>query len=60
MAKVLFLLLVGFAAGYSYGFKDAQSHTQDVVTRTVERVGGASRERFKTDVDAQMERLEKR
>jgi hypothetical protein len=60
MAKTIFLLLVGFAAGYSYGFKDAKVHDEDVVTRTVERVGGATRERYKSDVDERMEQLERR
>ncbi len=60
MAKILLLLLIGFAAGYSYGFKDAKAHDEDVVTRTVERVGGATRDRYKSDVDQRMEQLEKR
>jgi len=60
MLKIVFILAVGFAAGYSFGWKDAQQNSEDVVTRIVERVGGSAREKYKTDVDAQMERLEKR
>lgn len=60
MFKIALLLLAGFAAGYSYGFKDAKEHDVDVVTRTVEKVGGSTRGKYKTDIDGQMERLEKR
>ena len=60
MLKTFFLLLLGFAAGYSFGFKDAKSHDEDVVTRTVERVGGSARGKYNQNVDAQMQRLENR
>jgi hypothetical protein len=60
MFKIVFILTVGFAAGYSFGFRDARSHDEDVVTRTIERVGGSARGKYNQDVDAQMERLEKR
>lgn len=59
MLKIVFILAVGFAAGYSYGFRDARTHDENVVTRTIERVGGSTRGKYNQDVDAQMERLEK-
>jgi hypothetical protein len=60
MLKIAFLLLVGFAAGYSFGFKDAKKHEDDVVTRTIERVGGSARGKYNQDLDAQFQRLEGR
>jgi len=59
MFKILVILLIGFAAGYSFGWKDAQVHAEDVVTRTIERVGGSHRGQYNTNVDATMERLER-
>lgn len=60
MLKIVFILTLGFAAGYSYGYKDARTHDEDVVTRTIERVGGSSRGKYNQDIDSQMDRLEKR
>jgi hypothetical protein len=60
MFKYIFTLCAGLAAGYTYGFKDAKEHRDTVVTRTIERIGGSSRDKYRTDVDATMDRLEKR
>ncbi|MCC6772593.1 MAG: hypothetical protein IT360_15460 [Gemmatimonadaceae bacterium] len=60
MFKLVFLLLLGFAAGYSYGFKDSKDHDEDVVTRTIERIGGSSRGKYNQDLDAQLQRVENR
>lgn len=60
MAKILFLLLIGFAAGYSYGFRDAKVNETDVVTRTVERVRAAAGGKYNQDVDSQLDRMERR
>lgn len=60
MFKLLFLLLLGFAAGYSYGFKDSKEHDEDVVTRTIERIGGSARGKYNQDLDAQLQRVENR
>jgi hypothetical protein len=54
--KLLFILLVGIAIGYRYGFSDAQTHTKNVVSRLVERTGGSNRHSYNNDVDARMER----
>lgn len=60
MFKIVLLLFVGFAAGYSYGFKDSKAHEEDVVTRTIEQIGGSARGKYNQDLDAQMQRLENR
>jgi len=60
MFKIVLLLLAGFAAGYSYGFKDAKQHDQTVVSRVIERVGGSAREKYDQDVDQRMQKLEGR
>ena len=60
MFKIVLLLLLGFAAGYTYGFQDSKEHDEDVLTRTVERVGGSARGKYNQDVDQQMQRLENR
>ncbi len=60
MFKIVLLLLVGFAAGYSYGFRDSKAHDEDVGTRTIEHIGGSARGKYNQDLDAQMQRLENR
>lgn len=60
MFKNLLLLCIGLAAGYSFGFRDAREHDQSIVTRTVERIGGDARKQYGNDIDASMDRLEKR
>ena len=59
MLKVLIIVVV-FAAGYAYGFRDARKHDKTVVARLVERVGGSSRENFKSDIDAKYDSLDAR
>lgn len=51
MFKYLFLLAIGVAIGYGYGWKDAQRHQKNVFERAVERVGGETRDRMGNDVD---------
>ncbi len=60
MRKGILIIAIGIGLGYWFGFKDAQTHREDVVTRIVHRVGGSNRENFRTgDVDSRMERLER-
>ena len=59
MFRYLLVLSIGLAAGYTYGFKDAKEHEEPIVTRTVERIGGA-RKGYGNDIDGQMDKLEKR
>ncbi len=60
MFKIVLVLGIGFAAGYTFGFDDAQEHDKPYLTRTVEKVEGWSRGKYNQDVDGSMERLEKR
>ncbi len=59
MKKALLLLLLGLAAGYFIGFKDAQAHKKDIVSRLVARTGGSNRSRFSNDVDASLEGVDR-
>jgi hypothetical protein len=60
MKKMLMFVIVGIVVGYFVGFSDAHEHRDTVVTRLVNRVGGSSRDHMPNDVDAQMDRLEKK
>lgn len=51
MFKLLLVLVFGIAVGYSYGFKDAKKHKDNVLVRTVERVGGKNRGAYNSDLD---------
>ena len=55
MLKYLFILVVGVAVGYGYGWKDAKKNKQNVVERVVSRVGGKNRGAYDTNLDAQVE-----
>ena len=59
MPMKLVLLLIGLAAGYSLGFKDAQVNKEDVVSRTVDRLRQRG-DKYSNDIDGQMDKLEKR
>ena len=60
MYKFLFALVIGLAAGYFVGFKDARKHQENVVARMVARVGGDTRERVKTDFEKTEREAERR
>lgn len=60
MLKFIFVLVIGIAIGYFYGFGDAKKNDENVVTRVVDRVGGSSRGKYSTDIDKKMETLETR
>ncbi|HEX6060323.1 MAG TPA: hypothetical protein VFZ11_15035 [Gemmatimonadaceae bacterium] len=60
MYKFLFALVIGLAAGYFVGFKDAQKNREHVVARMVARVGGDTRERVKTDFEKTEREAERR
>ena len=59
MMKFILALAVGVAAGYAYGFNDAQTHEKSIVSRMVERVGGSNREGFRNDIDGRLEKAVK-
>ena len=54
------LLGIGMAAGYFIGFKDAGVHEKNVVYRLVARVRGDMEGKVGNDIDAVMERVEKK
>jgi hypothetical protein len=60
MKKALLLIALGIAAGYWIGFNDAQEHSRNIVARLVARAGGGNRDRVRNDIDATMERVERR
>lgn len=57
--KYVFILAIGVAIGYGYGFKDARKHEEHVVKRLVNRVGGDNRGKYSTDIDKQMQSVER-
>lgn len=57
MIKTLLILVVGVAIGYSYGFKDARAHDQNILTRTIEKVGGSNRGKYNQDIDKTMDKV---
>jgi hypothetical protein len=60
MKKTLLLLAIGLAAGYWWGFNDAQSNTENVAVRIIGHAGGTARERVKTNPDRQLDSLEQK
>jgi hypothetical protein len=54
MYKLLFILAIGIAIGYGYGWKDAQVNDKAVYERIVDRIGGNNKELMRADVDAKM------
>lgn len=60
MRKALLLMAIGVAGGYFIGFSDAGKHEQNIVYRLVDHVKGLGHESDANDVDAVMERLEKK
>lgn len=59
MFKPFMLICAGLVIGYYAGFSDAQDHSENLGARIIHRVGGDNRERMSTDVDKQMEHVEK-
>lgn len=53
------LLVVGLVIGYSFGFKDAKAHDQNIAIRAIGKIGGGSRDKVKSNVDEQMKEAEK-
>ena len=52
--RYVILLAIGLGAGYYTGFKDGKTTGVSVVERVVEKVGGSTRGKYSTDVEAQV------
>jgi hypothetical protein len=59
MRKVLVLVAIGVALGYTWGWRDAQMNEKDVVTRIVSQVGGSTRADLKNDPDHLLDSLQR-
>ena len=59
MYKFIFILAIGVAIGYSYGWKDAQRNDQNIAERLVGRIGGDNKKNMDADVDSKMREAEK-
>ena len=57
--RYIIMLVVGLVTGYSYGFKDAKMHNENIAVRIVGKVGGSSREKVKSSADKTLEEAEK-
>ena len=53
MAKTLFILAVGAAIGYSYGYKDAKRYDKTVYERVIDRTGAAVRGKYDSNKQLQ-------
>ena len=60
MRKAIVLLGIGVAAGYFAGFADAATHEKNVIYRLVDRAKGDMGGKVANDVDAVMDKLEKK
>lgn len=60
MGRIVFLLAVGIFVGYLSGWRDAQNNAEPVYSRTLAKIGGATRGRVQSNVDTQMNALERR
>jgi len=57
--KYAIILLVGLIAGYTFGFKDAKVHRENIAIRAIGKIGGGSRDKVKSTVDEQMKEAER-
>jgi hypothetical protein len=59
MRKALVLIAIGVALGYSWGWRDAQTNDNDIVSRIVSQVGGSTRGDLKNDPDHLLDSLQR-
>ena len=52
MFKFCFILTLGVAIGYGYGWKDAQVNEKNIAERMVDRIGGETKSKMNSDADA--------
>jgi hypothetical protein len=60
MFKLLFILAIGVALGYGYGWKDAQLNEKAIYERLVDQIGGSNRDLLSNDIDSRVARSEGR
>jgi hypothetical protein len=60
MFKLFFILAIGVAIGYGYGWKDAQLNEKAVYERLVDQIGGSNRELVSNDIDARVAKSDQR
>lgn len=58
MLKIALVLALGLAAGYWWGFNDAQTHSTSVVSRFIDRAGGSTRMEVRSNTDRLMDSVE--
>lgn len=56
--KIVFVLIVGLACGYYFGYQDGIVGKPSIVTRLVGRTGGKARSSVGNDIDATMRQVE--
>jgi len=56
--RYLVLLAIGLGVGYGLGFQDAKQNDKNIVSRLVDMVGGSTRDKLRTDADAQMDKVD--
>lgn len=49
MFRLIFILIVGIAVGYTYGYRDARQHEKPVTARVLDRIGGQVRDYAKSE-----------
>ena len=57
--RYVIMLVVGLVTGYSFGFKDAKTHDENIAVRIVGKIGGSSREKVRSNADKTLEEAEK-
>jgi hypothetical protein len=60
VARLLLVLVIGVAAGYRWGYRDARTHDRPVVERVLDRAGASARGKYDQDVDRAAQRVEDR
>jgi hypothetical protein len=54
----LFVLGIAIAVGYTFGYRDARAHSQDILTRTVVQIRTTFGGKELNNVDAVMTKIE--
>jgi hypothetical protein len=57
MVKFLFVMALGVAIGYAYGWQDAQEHEVHIAERLVQQIAGTVDSDVAGGVDARMDKV---